>query len=840
MMSFKLLWRSWCGGQLGLILASLTMAVVVVTSVALLADRVERALVKESSHFLAADAQIRSTRKIPDNWVQQAKQQQLETAQVALFASMVYSDEYNHLASVKAVQGNYPLRGELTLSKIPFATDPAQLQKVSDGPPPGEAWVDSRLLPLLGINLGDTLDVGEVTLTATRAIIEEPDRGGSFSLFGARILINWLDLDSSGVIQPGSRIDYRLLLAGDEHALSDYFTWVEPQLNIHDEWLSPDEAQAGITDMLAQGRQFLLLAGSLGIVLAGIALALASRHYAVGQSVVVALLKSWGISAQRVRVLYWQQILWLGLIGSLAGLLLGWVVHECLIALVKEWLPASLPAPGWRPWLTGFTTGLVCLLGFSLPALWHLPTLSPLILLRGNVSIKPLNVSRRFILGVLVVALILFWYSQSAVVAVAVLAGLIAIALVIMGPGWLLLWLFRQLGSRSTSLWRLALANLWRRRVQSLILLSGLTTAMAILMTLVMVRTSLLDQWRWQLEDNTPNHFLINVAPYELEGVDTLLDHQQLASAGWYAMVRGRITLIDGEHPSEGLIDKNPALRRELNLSWSSNLPKGNKIEAGKWWGQSEPSSNSLLDKQQNKPISPVSIEQDLAEEIGVTLGSRLTFSVGGLVVESEVVSIRSLKWDTMTPNFYILFPEGLLEEYPKIYMTSVYLPDENKPVINQLLKKYPTILVIELDMVIDRIRTMVSQITHGLELMTLLILCCGLLVMLAAIKLSMGERLVEGAILRTLGSTGRRILVVQLLEFGVLGALAGLLAAMGSELMLFLLQSRMFDSPYTLHWPLWVVGPFVGAVLVGLIGLYSTRHAVTRPPLQVLRELAV
>jgi len=833
MMALKLLWRSWRGGQLGLVFGALVMAVVVVTSVALLADRVERALVKESSHFLAADAQVRSSREMPTEWQAEAQQRGLETAKVALFASMVYSGDYNHLASVKVVEPNYPLRGLLTLSGTPFATDIADMLQLDHGPAPGEVWVDSRLLPLLNMSLGDSLEVGEVRLRASRVIVEEPDRGGSFSLFGARVLMNWEDLAASGVIQPGSRVNYRLLLAGEDALLKDYLGWLEPQLAVHDRLLSPDAAQAGLADTLTQGRRFLLLAGSLGVVLAGIALALASRHFAEGQTSTVALLKSWGVSASRVRQLYGQQVLLLGVIGSLLGLLLGWLIHEVLIVLVRELLPVMLPTPGWRPWFTGIATGLLSLLGFALPALWHLPSLSPLAVLRRDVSLHPVGVVKRLLIGVAMVALLLLWYSQNLAMGLAVLCGLALTAATVMGPGWLLLRQLNRLGARVGSVWRLALSNLWRRRIQSLVLLAGFAGAMAILLTLVMIRTTLLEEWRWQLAEDAPNHFLVNVAPYELQGVEQLLADNELTTVGWYAMVRGRITLIDGETPSEELIDQNEALRRELNLSWTEELPQGNAVEEGLWWPQIEGFAERY-----GEGVAPLSIEEDLAEEIGVTLGSRLTFSVGGLTFDGVVTSIRSLNWDTMTPNFYILFPEGYLEKFPRIFMTSLYLPPEQKAFVNDLLSQFPTVLVIELDMVIDRIRTMVSQITHGLELMTLLILGCGVLVMLAAVKLSMSERLQESAVLRTLGSTGKRILAIQSLEFGVLGGLAGFLGASGAELALFLLQQRMFEAPFGLHWELWLAGPLLGALLVAGLGVGYTRRSVTQPPLQVLSNL--
>jgi len=432
MMAWKLLWRSWRGGQLALIFWSLVMAVVVVTAVALLADRVEKALVKESSHLLAADAQVRSSRAIPDDWLGRADDESLETVQMALFASMVYSGENNHLAAVKAVQSGYPLRGLLTLAERPFVTAPEFFESVNHGPPAGEVWVDSRLLPILQMELGGSLEVGEVTLRVTKVIVEEPDRGGSFSLFGARVLMNWQDLAASGVVQPGSRVDYRLLLAGEDSNLASYLAWLEPQLNSHDRLLSPDEAQAGIADTLIQGRRFLILAGSLGVVLAGIALALASRHYAVGQTAAVALLKSWGLSARRVRSLYWQQTFWLALAGSLMGLAIGWLVHESLVFLVRELLPVNLPQAGWRPWLVGFATGMLCLVGFALPALWHLPSLSPLAVLRRDVPVHPVSAMKRLVIGLLVILLMIASYGRFGVYATVALVINIAMLLGIM------------------------------------------------------------------------------------------------------------------------------------------------------------------------------------------------------------------------------------------------------------------------------------------------------------------------------------------------------------------------------------------------------------------------
>ena len=838
MLSLRMLIRTWRGGELGLILWSLILAVAVVTSVSLLAERIEKALTQESSSFLAADLVVRSSKEAPSEWLEEAARLNVSTAKIMGFASIVFFGDELHLASIKAVQDNYPLRGEIKRSTTPFTRDPNLIESVSYGPSKGEAWVDARLLPLLSIQLGDVIELGDITLKVSQILVEEPD-GSSYSFFGARVLMNYADIPASGVIQPGSRVTYRYLMAAnDPRDFTDYRAWLEPQLDVHDRLITPDEAQASIADTMDKGRRFLLLAGSIGVVLASIALALASHHFASGQTKTVALLKSWGIPASRVRRLYFQQSLWMGLFGSLVGLVIGFLFHHLLLAIVREWLPIELPSAGLRPWITGLATGLLCLVGFTLPALWHLPSQSPLAVLRQDIIVKPLSSAVRVILGVTAIAGLLFWYSNNVYLTLAILVGFGATALASVVAGFALLRLAMNYGQRMGSIWRLALANLWRRRSQSLIQMVGFSGAIALLMIMVVVRTSLIDQWQFQLAEDAPNHFLVNVAPYELEGVRQLVDDNQLETEGWYAMVRGRMTEINDQLITEDQKDSHESFRRELNLSWTTELPEGNKIAKGQWWDADMLSDFNTKTNAQGQRIAPVSLEDELAGELGLELGDRITFSVGGLVFEAEIIGTRTLNWDNMTPNFYFLFPEGMLEEYPRTSMTSLYIPPEKKLLVNDILRGFPTVQVIELDKIIDRIRTIVSQVTRGLEVMTLLILGCGILVMFSAVSLSMSERLQESAILRTLGSSRRLILGIQAIEFTTLGVMAGLLASAGAELSVAMLQRFMFDLPFSMHLWLWYTGPILGGLMVGLLGVGYSRRVVVQPPLEVLRNL--
>lgn len=834
-MAGKLLLRNWRSGALRLVVGSLLLAVAVVTSVALLADRVERALTEQSATFLAADLAVRGPNPPPLAWQPLSAQSGLASSRIASFSSMVYAGQEMHLAAVKAVDSGYPLRGQVVVSQQPFSQQPEDLQPRSHGPAAGEVWVDARLLPLLNVALGDTIELGATQLRITHVVVTEPDRGGSFSLFGARVLMHYQDLDAAAVILPGSRVNYRFLVAGPADAVASFNRQVTAQLAEGDDqhWqiITPDNAEASIADTVQRGRTFLLLAGSVGVILAGVALALASRQFADAQLAQVALLKCWGVSGARVRRLYAVQLVLLALLGAAAGLLLGWLFHAALLAALADYLPAALPAASWQPWLTGTATGVLALVGFALPALWHLPGLPPLAILRSDITGSPLALAARLAIAVLVAVVLLYSYSASFWITLALLATLAVLAALIASLAVVLLRVARAIGNRLGGVWRMAAANLWRARLQSQLQMLGFAAAIALLLVMTVVRGSLIDEWRWQLADDAPNHFLVNVAPYEIEPVKALLAERQLSSEGWFSMVRGRLVEINGAPPPADLKERHESLNRELNLSWSETLPENNQLVAGDWWPAD-------ITRAADEPI-PMSIEVELADELGLTLGDEVTFSIGGLRFLAVLVNTRALRWESMTPNFYFLFPEGVLEEFPRSGITSLHIPASEKLVINDLLRRYPTVVVIELDKVISQIQSVVNQVTQGLQMMTGMILLCGVLILYAGVALSMPARLQQSALLRTLGSSRRTVLRVQAVEFALLGGIAGLIAAAAAELSLAAIVEQLFAGGAQLHPWLWLAGPLGGASLVALLGVGYSARSVGLPPLQLLRQLS-
>lgn len=828
MLAVRLLWRNWRSGEVKLLAIALLLAVAVVSGIAIFTDRLERTLVQESNSVLGADVILRGSQVHDSEWTKAAEEEGLQHTRATLFSSMVYAGEHMHLASVKAIDPGYPLRGQFEVSAVPFATQPGDIQKVNEIPAPGEAWVDSRLLPLLHIELGDVLTVGEYELTVTRVLIREPDSTSPFSFMGARVLINLQDLAKTEVVQEGSRVDYQWLLAGDQSAINRYVDWLEPQLSKHQRIVDVESSQQGLGRTLSTGRRFLLLAAVVGVLLAGVAIALAARQFAERHVDQVALMKSLGVSANRIRTLYFVQLFLLALVASLLGLVLGEIIQRSVAASLLEVYRVTLEPAPLSPYLMSLGSGLLCLVFFALPSLWFLPSVPPLKILRRELSVNYAQVWIQVLLAVFALTVLILLFSQDLKLALSIIGALVAVLAISIGLALLLLKLSRRLAGNAGSIWRLALANLQRRRGQSVVQIVVFATAIMLLLTITIVRTSLIEEWQVQLPEKAPNHFLVNIPAHEVSRVQALIDADGHTREPLYPMVRGRVTHINDVETTEEQRELAGVLRREANLTWSDVIGSDNKIIAGEWWDTWQP---------RNAGLYGVSIESEMAQEANLTLGDRIRFSLGGLEMEAEVASIRTLDWRSMKPNFFFIFQPGALDDFSPTYITSLYLPAEQKSFINRLLRDHPTTLVVELDRIIDQIRTIVTQVSNGVQLVLWLTLAGGCLVLFAAVTSSIDSRKQEAGLLRALGSRRQLIIGSVWAEFSVLGLLSGTIAVIGAEILLISLQHWVLETPIQPHYLFWGLGPLLGAIFVGSLGALSCRSVVNTPPAVVLRE---
>jgi putative ABC transport system permease protein len=822
MTAFRMLARDWRGGELGVLLAALIIAVAIVSGISAFTSRLQNSLEQESHRFLAADRVLSSSSDFDPAWQQHAIESGLAHARTLSFPSMVYAGEEDmYLSAVKAVSSAYPLRGELVRSAQPFG----ELSRTSEGPARGEVWMDSRLFPLLEVDIGDRVTIGEADFEVTAAVRSEPDQSSSFLGFGPRVLMHYADIPATGVVQPGSRVEYRLLLAGSETEMEEYVNWVEPQLLGGQRLLDVKNSQQNIGQALQRAERFLLLAGSLGVVLAGVAIALAARRFSERHFDYVAIMKSVGATSGTINRIYGSSLLLLGGSATVLGCGLGWGMQAGFFGLFADALPITPGESGFRPYLVGAATAMVCLASFAWPPLQRLGKVSPLRVLRRDMPQEGRRTLADYGIGLTAIILLMLWYSGDWKLTAAVLAGLLSSACLAAACALLLLRGGRLAGMRAGSIWRLALAGLQRRGGANTLQVVIFSMAIMLLLILALVRTSLIEEWQMQLPEGTPNHFLINIAPQEVNQVRESLNRRAVLSQPLYPMVRGRITHVNGEALGQGEDPEDGRRERETNLTWSAAVPPGNELVAGQWWpGET---TDAL-----------VSIEQGMAEGMQIEVGDTVTYKIGARELQVTVSSIRALDWESMQPNFFMVFPPAVLQGFPATFMTSFHLASGDKQFLNQFIRQFPTVTVVEMDVVINQVRAIISQVSAAIELVLVVILVAGGLVLIAGVQASVDSRLYESAILRALGAGRHLILGGLVIEFAALGFFAGLLATIAAEVSVSILQTQVLDMSYTPHPVLWLVGPVVGVLIIGVLGVWNCRQVVSTPPLAVLREL--
>ncbi|MCH7741846.1 MAG: FtsX-like permease family protein [Proteobacteria bacterium] len=827
--ALKLLWRDWRAGELTLLLVSLIIAVSTVTTITLFVDRLQQALLRESSTFLAADRVISSSRPIADDILIKAGELGLQQAQTLSFLSMVFSDDRAQFTAVKAVDDYYPLRGKLIVSDAPFVRG----TPVESGPLPGEIWLESRLLPSLGVDKGDILDIGVASFSIGNVLVKEPDRGSGFNSVGPRVLMNLADVPLTEVVQPGSRLTYRYLFAGEVAALDVFQAWAKPRLGVEARMFGVKEGAAGIGNALDRAERFLLLGGLLGVILAGIAIALAAQRYSLRHYDHVAILKTLGATPAGIDTIFVVIFLILGTLATILGSCIGFVVQMAAVKILEPLIPIELPNPGLRPVVLGLVTGFVCLLSFALPPLLKLRAIVPVRVMRRDLGETGIADRMTYSFAIIGIIGLMWWYSQDLRLTMLIFSGGVAATLVMSVLAYGLLRSGRIFGMQAGSAWRLALAGMQRRGQENVLQILVFGLAIMLLLILYLVRTALVEEWRAQIPENAPNHFAINITPEDVGPIRQLFHENGVASQPFYPMTRGRITSVNGQlsrerdRQREAAADSDgPRESSGRNLTWAADLPADNRIVAGKWWPENY-----------QGPVQ-VSLEKDLAQSNRLKVGDELVFTIQGRKLAAIVASIRTVAWDNMQPNFYIIFSPGALGDFPSTYMTSFFLEKHEKLFLNTLLNQYPTMTVIEVDALIEQIQRIITQVTLAIELVLVLILVSGGLVLLASIQASMDERLKQHAIIRTLGGSQKLVLGSLAIEFGALGFFAGVLATFGSEITVYWLQTEIFQLDYKINPELWVLGPLVGTLLIGVVGTLAALKVVRTPPITVLREL--
>lgn len=830
---------------------ALALAVAASTMIGFFLDRLDRGLTRQAGQLSGGDVVLEQGRPFDDEIRQTLEDAGLTLSDQVDMVSMVSRGDAFQPASLKVVDSVYPHYGTARVDRGDG------VEALPRGPAPGEAWVAPRLALLMELEVGDRIRLGQTELRVGGIIEREPDQSAGFGSFNPRLMMHVDDLDATGLVQEGSRVEFELLAAGSAEAVAR----VEPLLErLRREGVEVRDVRRdrpSLGNALARAEKYLGLAGLAAVLLAGVAVAMSTRRYVDRHLDTAALLRCFGATQRELLRLFVLQLAWLALAASALGALLGLVGQALLVRLLSTFLPFSLPAPGMLPLWLGVFTALAVLAGFAGPTLLRLKRVSALKVLRRELD--PLPPSAWLVVGVaaLVFGGLLWLYSGDLGLAAGLLLGGLVMLVVLWGLGGGLLALVLRATARLPresgkaegliTAVRLGGQQLARRRRASLGQLLAFSVTFFAVAMIVLVRGDLLTTWQAQLPEDTPNHFAINIQPQERDAFEAALAGAADARSALYPMVRGRISAIDGEVPQEAVPAESRgdnALRRELNLTWRETLPEGNRVVAGEWFeADASRASAGWLDEVAVEPrpaahasiagdsAVPISVEDGLAARLGLALGDRLTFTIGSDEVVGEVTSLRSLDWESFRPNFYVIFPPGVLERFGHSFITAFHLGDDDRDLLRELVREFPGVTLLDVEAILGQVREVLTQVTRAVELVLGFVLLAGISVLYAALTASLPVRAHESGLLRVFGAGNRLLSRMQAAEFAVLGFASGLMGALLAELAAAGIYLAWFDLAPRFHWGVWLTLPVVGAVLIGVIGHLLSRGLRRQAP---------
>ncbi|WP_323901298.1 ABC transporter permease [Aeromonas hydrophila] len=786
-LGFKLLRREGFNGELRWFVLALALSVACVLSVALVADRLDAGLKASGRDFIGADRVLRSATPAPAAWLEQAAKTGLAVQTTVSFNSMLFHGDALQLASIRAVPEDFPFYGKLELSP-------------QRAPAPGEIWLSARVMQLLAAKPGDALEVGNTVLKVAGVLGQEPDQGFSPFLLAPRALIHSADVEATGALLPGSRQQWRYLFKGSREQVADYERWLKPKLKAGQKLIKPDDQGSQVGRSLANAERFFRLASLAGVLLGALAMGIAVRHFAERQTNMVALLKTLGASRRSLWQLMGTLLLSLTLVGALLGLVAGSAMQWLTLHLLGNLLPADLPPPSWRPFALGLAVAFFITLLLAFVPFLRLLKVPPLRVLRRELEagIPPWLALPVALLGLFG----LVWgFTADATLALGLIGGMG----LLMGLLALIASLLLRLGRRvqGPHALRLAISHLSRERGSGLFQLAGFALALMLFGLLWAARVDLLGEFSARLPADAPNRFLVNVADGEREGILADLRQAGAVTSDFYPMVRGRLVSIASEAVRDTDEDGREGVNRELNFTTTATLPPDNTLTAGRW-----------LDGP-----GQVSVDKDLAKRLDIALGDTLGFTIEGRSFKAQVTSLRAIKWDNMRPNFYMIFSPDVLAPFSQTWLGSYRLPEQGRVAEVELIRRHPTVSLIDVDDLIVRLTAVSDQVSRALGLMLGLVTVAALLVLLTQTQASMAHRRRELLLMRTLGAGSELLRKMLRWELVASGLLAGLCAAMVVELCSLGLQWWWFEGQWQFHWAIWAGLPLLGAVLVTLAG---------------------
>ncbi len=815
--------REWRAGELRALALALAVSAAALTSVGAFSERVSKALTMGANELLAADLVIQSRQVVNAEWLEEARERGLKTARTIEFPTVAFAGEQSLLVQVKGVSDGYPLRGRLEIASELYG--PART--ATGIPQPGQAWVDPRVVAELNLTAGGALELGDQTFAVTETIALEPDAGGGVFNLAPRVMLPFGAIEEAGLLGPGARVQYRALVAGEPEAVAAFKDWLVPNLKPGESIQTLAQSQQQIGRALDRAQQFLMLAALTAVLLAGIAIVIAARQFVERHLDTVAILRCLGSRQNAIILSFALVLLWTALPALLLGAGLGYLSQHLLVLALGDLLPGTIPGAGVQPVLVAMGIGLLTLLGYGVPPLLRLRQVPPVRVLNRQLGDAPAS---QFVGDGLALAfsLGLIWWLSADIKLGAVMAGAsLGAGLALAGGAFLLIRLARRLARGRTLGWRYGVANLARQNRGVLMQVAGLGLGLTAIFLLGVIQRDLLSGWRDTLPANAPNYFLINIQPDQVETVNDHFAANGVASQGLFPLAVSRLSEINGAAPDLASLPSDRARRRvdgNINISWSDELSIGNTIIRGQW---RDPNVSGLQ----------ISLAQSWAESMGFKLMDELTFTAGGQSISGTITSIRKVDWDSFQPNFFIVFNSTLDGGFPHTYISSVFLPGGRFDVIADLVRQTPNVSVLDIGTIMERVRTMIQRVSLAVQVVFVFTLLAGVVVLLAALGAGLAQRQHEGAVMRTLGGSGRQLRAAIFSEFAVIGAVAGVLAAVAAVIAGGVLATQVFNIVYQPSWWLPALGLASGALAIGLTGLVGSRSVLRTPPMVTLRH---
>ena len=825
-MEWQLAWRLFkrelAQGQLLLIVLAITLAVLSVSGLARVSERLQVAINGEAATFIAADRSIDSPVEVDQKVLLIADELKLNHVTNMQFNSMVYAGDKFQLVTIKAVGEGYPLKGKVELSTGETSLLPAK----------GQAWFENRLGGLLGYP--KSLELGNSDLLLSAEISRLPD--GGFNPFASApvLLMRLDDVDATGIIQPGSRVSFIYQFTGDADALVAFEEQAKPLLNNSQRWIDVQSGDSPIASAVKRAERFLLLASLLGIALACAAIGIAAQRYCQRHYDVVAMLKTFGASAKQIRLLFGFHLMLVTLLGIALGLFGGVLLDLAITQFLPPEIAAYSP-PYLRPLLLGMSTGLISAFMFSAYPLMRLLAIPPLRVLQRQLEGLQFGMWLHLLLSLGAMALLGYLYSRSLALTMTVVLTVLLLGALLSILGFLMIRMGHSVGMKTTNPLQLALAGLRRRARQNAVQLVGFSSALVLLLTILALRQDLLNEWQKQLPEDAPNYFLVNIAPEDSQPLQQFLDDNRIQATDIYPVIRGRLThindevLISGEQERAGITGR-VGISRELNLTYRDTLPPNNPIVEGVF----------------NQADDEVSVESGVAERLGLALNDTMTFNIDNQSFTVKATSIRKVQWETLQPNFFMIFRPKALAPFSYTSMASFHLNDQNlkaqgseltaNAVVLQLIQQFPTISVIDVGAMVEQLRQIIDQVSLSLTLVLVLVLLASALVLIAQTEAGMATRQRELAVLRTFGASGWLLRAATGLEFALLGAIAGFLAVIVAEFALYMLKTQVFELVVYMHWEWWIIAPISGAIVVAFLGVWRCRQLLNQSCSELLK----